>query len=645
MKIQHWLSASLALLAGALYAEVPELTALVPEATGYQLVAKLDPTTWNTKKYQVDNSATLDREVKRVGYLLKLTDNDDKSTWVFVSMDAFSPDLKLALVPADPKGYFYQDYVANLEVFSNVEGVKTGKFAKGNAEFWGANYGGGNAKNIPGATGKYDFGDQKSDDGNYGSMQIHNYLEKQTVFAFNRFTAGKGCDLGIGNSTGANPDWTFAGNGKNYKSAELFIVAEFGEKKAELPFDAKKVLVTGATDKPPVSYKAGEPMVFTLNVDFKGQELKEEYFLIWTRTGDDGKTENGKEKVADGSKVTIKTSIDKPGFVRILARVVDAKDKEILDSAAIRSKPTSRFEGGAGAEIDKLESSPEPADFDAFWVKQKERLAQVPMKADLQKHKNSNDKVTVYMVSIDCAGPRPVTGFLTVPVNAKEKSLPAVVSYHGYGVRKQNAPGAGTTNQITFSVNAHGYQLEQPDAFYAEFSKSIQSNGNSYAFDAKENEDPEKAYFNHMALRLMRSLEYVKSMPEWDGKSLIASGGSQGGLQAIWAAALDQDVTRCDSNVTWCCDLAGASKMGRLSAGWRVPYTPSIDYYDAVNHAKRIKCPVDITRAGLGDYTCPPSGLAVLYNNIKSPKKINWVQGSNHGYVPPKAQTQVIEQK
>ena len=44
----------------------------------------------------------------------------------------------------------------------------------------------------------------------------------------------------------------------------------------------------------------------------------------------------------------------------------------------------------------------------------------------------------------------------------------------------------------------------------------------------------------------------------------------------------------------------------------------------------------------MGDYTCPPSGVAILYNNIKSPKKIRWFQGSTHGYVPPNPQ--IIEQ-
>ena len=43
-------------------------------------------------------------------------------------------------------------------------------------------------------------------------------------------------------------------------------------------------------------------------------------------------------------------------------------------------------------------------------------------------------------------------------------------------------------------------------------------------------------------------------------------------------------------------------------------------------------------RAGLGDYTSPPSGITVFYNNLVNAKsrKIDYVQGSRHGYIPPK---------
>jgi cephalosporin-C deacetylase-like acetyl esterase len=57
--------------------------------------------------------------------------------------------------------------------------------------------------------------------------------------------------------------------------------------------------------------------------------------------------------------------------------------------------------------------------------------------------------------------------------------------------------------------------------------------------------------------------------------------------------------------------------------------------------ARRIPktCRVNVTWAGLGDYICPPSGVAAFYNNLVCPKQIKWVQGAPHGYYPPNAQT------
>ena len=42
------------------------------------------------------------------------------------------------------------------------------------------------------------------------------------------------------------------------------------------------------------------------------------------------------------------------------------------------------------------------------------------------------------------------------------------------------------------------------------------------------------------------------SIKGWNGKDLYASGGSQGGLQTIWAAACGEGVTFARSSITWC---------------------------------------------------------------------------------------------
>jgi cephalosporin-C deacetylase-like acetyl esterase len=73
----------------------------------------------------------------------------------------------------------------------------------------------------------------------------------------------------------------------------------------------------------------------------------------------------------------------------------------------------------------------------------------------------------------------------------------------------------------------------------------------------------------------------------------------------------------------------GMERQGRVPSKFLPEYTDAIRYFDAANHAKRIKANVYIV-SGLGDYTCPPTAQAVLFNNIKAPKKILFVQGKQH---------------
>jgi sialate O-acetylesterase len=108
-----------------------------------------------------------------------------------------------------------------------VREITTGmNLAGGNIEFWPNNYGAGNSANVPNASGDvFDFGDQPADPVNgYGSMQIHNHAAKQTLFAINHWSMGNTADIGIGNQSKGNPDWTFAGNAGSYKAKRLRVL-------------------------------------------------------------------------------------------------------------------------------------------------------------------------------------------------------------------------------------------------------------------------------------------------------------------------------------------------------------------------------------------------------------------------------------
>lgn len=419
--------------------------------------------------------------------------------------------------------------------------------------------------------------------------------------------------------------------------------------------------IKGTTDKSPITYAPGEEMTFTLTLTGVEGVLPEGgYFLDWKRSDDYGKTENGRVPLT-GKPFVYKTSLDKPGFVRLEAYVVDADGRRYVKkftgdsttpegkkamNAFERSKKNVFFDGGAGVAIDTLTTTGEPADFDAFWAKQFARLDRVPLKSDLIELPCSNPNAKIYAVRVDCAGLRPVTGYLSVPkaVDAGA-TFPCRLETHGYSGDSctHAAPGWARDNEIVLNINAHGLKLPAfgaTDADTKALRWEIRSHDQIYAFDAKQNEDPEVAYFNGMVLRVKRALQYLKTVKGWNGKDLLASGGSQGGLQTIWAAACGEGVTRAESSITWCCNMAenNLRRERKISSdGWYIPWTSSMGYYDAAIFAKRIPrtCKTVIPRAGIGDYCCPPSGLAKLWNNMTCPKEIHWVQGSEHGYVPP----------
>ncbi len=200
----------------------------VPEAKDYQLVYDLDLGKLGPDlKYDVDNRSKINQPFDRIAYFLEVQGADRNTQYLYVSMDAFTDALNKIGVPTVKSGARFQRNVASMNVYSNVKGIVTGTgLAGGNIEFWPNNYGPANSANVPNASGQvYDFGDEPADpvDG-YGSMQVHNHAAKQTLFAVNNWKSGSHADIGIGNQSTGNPDWTFAGNAGSYPVKRLRVL-------------------------------------------------------------------------------------------------------------------------------------------------------------------------------------------------------------------------------------------------------------------------------------------------------------------------------------------------------------------------------------------------------------------------------------
>ena len=248
----------------------------VPEAAGYTLAYSLDiPNAANYTispvAYSVDSHNAVG-PFSRVAYYLELQNPGGDVKYVWASVNAFTSDAGKIAVPTYNSGAVFQQPVTGMNVVSNVAGVTTGTGLTGNLEFWPNTYSEGNAAGVAGASGTtYDFGDTRTG-GAYGSMQLHNTAAAQTVFAFNNWGTSPttaNIDLGIGNGTGANPDWTFTNNAGGYTIKTLqVLVRTIGDTSAptitsaNATYGRTQVLVHFTESLAPVSVLPGN---FTLN--------------------------------------------------------------------------------------------------------------------------------------------------------------------------------------------------------------------------------------------------------------------------------------------------------------------------------------------------------------------------------------------
>jgi sialate O-acetylesterase len=210
--------------------KLPDLTQ-IPEMNGFDIVYQLiipAACSYATQapEYSIDNSAKTG-SFKQIAYLLELQKEGGEIEYAFAAMDAFTDDVKQIAVPTAASGARFMQKVGNLTVRSNAAGILpvTGSDG-GNIEFWPGNYTQANEKNVPGAMDNlFDFGDSGSDKiPGYGCMQVHNWKDQQTVFAFNRWNSSS--EMGIGNSEGKTRDWTFTDNGGTYSFRRLTVLVK-----------------------------------------------------------------------------------------------------------------------------------------------------------------------------------------------------------------------------------------------------------------------------------------------------------------------------------------------------------------------------------------------------------------------------------
>lgn len=380
------------------------------------------------------------------------------------------------------------------------------------------------------------------------------------------------------------------------------------------PAPAYRLQVT--TDRAAPIYARDEAVTFTIQVS-RGELPVDDIHVKWTISKDGVAPIRTGEATLENGTFMVSGKLAEPGFLqcRVDMTPPEGAPQTALASAAI--EPTRI-----------MPSLPPPDDFDLYWKEQRRRLNDVPLNVRLTPIPTSISGVECFDVQADGLG-GPLSAVIARPIGAKSKSLPAIVLCHGAGVQSSQVSTAvewAKEGMLALDFNVHGLPNRKPRAFYTELYA-----GELKSYPLRGRESRETAFFRELYLRLMRALDTACAQPEWDGRTLVVFGRSQGGGQAIVASGLDRRVTFCAAQLPAMCDHTGCA-VDRIN-GW--PKLVSLNstgvydetlltvarYFDAVNFAARSKAEAIFT-VGYLDVTCPPTGVYAAFNAWLGKKKM-----------------------
>jgi len=364
-------------------------------------------------------------------------------------------------------------------------------------------------------------------------------------------------------------------------------------------------------------YKVNEKVKFKVVVTQNDKFLKN--VKVVYEIGQEKMTPQIKENTTlkDGQLEIEGGSMNIPGFLRCTVKV-EFNNKT--------------YTGLATAAFDPEKIAPTtttPTDFRQFWenaITENKKIPLDPIMTLLPA--KCTEKLNVYQINFQNYkyGMR-VYGILCVP-KAPGK-YPAILEVPGAGVRPYKGDFyLAEKGAITLQIGIHGIPVTLDSIVYANLKYGALD---GYPVSNMDNRD--SYYYKHVYLGCVRAIDFIATLPEYDGQNLAVSGGSQGGALTIATSALDNRVKCLSCFHPALCDLTGYSN-GR-AGGWPswnnfpTAKTETSKYYDTVNFAKLLKIDGFYT-FGFNDETCPPTSMYSAYNSITAPKSLLIVKELGH---------------
>ena len=374
-------------------------------------------------------------------------------------------------------------------------------------------------------------------------------------------------------------------------------------------------------DHPDGFYRSGETATCTVQLFKDGKPLVGEKVFVLIRW------ENSTVKrlvfVTDGKPKKFSYRSDKPGWVYFGFQVLDENGRPRRGKGVDKHKLIARVvEIGAIFDAERIRyTAKRPADFAEFWERRKAEVAAHDLKPRLVELDPKTPGVKLFAFQLSCPRGIRATGYLAYPAEAAPKSLPAYIFYLSWANVDANrwiAVSNAKRGMVALSVTWHGLPVGRSPKYYDTILKQRIKGGMPGITDR------DKWVMGEISFRVLCELKFLKSQPLWNGRDLISIGGSLGGAQSAWAAALDPDVTLAVINVPCFCEFDGAAvgRRGSIPRGGtnhRTAKSPEAlaaqSYFDCVHFAPMIRCETYVC-TGFSDEACHPSSVYAFYNAL-----------------------------
>lgn len=339
--------------------------------------------------------------------------------------------------------------------------------------------------------------------------------------------------------------------------------------------------------------------------------------------------QRGKVMLVKGYANLVGETLTVPGFLRC--------DIEVsIDGKRYRAAATAAF------EPDKIRpTATMPADFDQFWSKAIKKAKSKPLNSKLTEiPAKSNDNVIVYQAEYEFYndGIKKFYGVLSMP--RKQGKYPAIIRFPGAGWLPlggdQKNAGEGF---ITLDLYIHQRPVINERSYYVNLQENELKN---YQYKGVESRD--SFYYKDVILGCVRSIDFIYSLPQFNGKSIGAWGSSQGGALSTITSALESRINYMVALCPAMCDFTGY--FNNRAGGWPHLFTKpelykdrkeqimeALAYYDVVNFAKSLKTP-SFFSWGFNDTVTPPTSMYAAYNVIESPKELYLILKGVHKIYP-----------